>query len=1307
MIAHRPVRFAISIAVAAGICITLATCESLTAPKAERITLQWQGDTSFTAGSAVPVRVQVTANGTVTTPARLIVKSSDTTIATISPGGDSLHAIGLGTVTVSVQVVDPALPVSSPTLSQAITVKPFAVRFARSADTLHALGDTTTPSVTAFDIKNDSIAHAPFTWVSSDSTIVQVNSHGMITTRLNGTIKLRALVMGDTALASVTVQQTVAHFAITPPVAVSLDAFGADTTLTAVGRDSLGSTVVGAIPIWVLQTPGFVSISPAGVVHSIANGTSFAFAVKNTARDSVQLTVNQVATRLLVTSPTGFGIGAVNGTLTLSTIAFDRLNNPVTNNQPTLVSLDPTVAQVVSSTRVVTGLSPGAARIVARINSIADTVSIQVANLPVKLTLTSHNDTIASVGDTIKIRATLVNSLGGIVTGFTPFWFATDTTIVNVLQNGNVVAVRNGSTRVIAVLDTLADTAIVTVSNAAATLKILARLDTLHSIGDTLALPVDFRNSRGVSLPPSSATWTSDDPTVVRVSTTGTVRAIATGQEFVHAVSGMLRDSALIVVTNAAAKIVLNSTIDTLTARGQTIQYTGTVTNSDGNPLPGFTISWRSTNPAVASVDATGTVTALTPGTTQIIASAGAVSATVQFIVHNPSRNIVDNSSVSPNQFGTGKAPWLTIGAGVAAADPGDTVFVKVGAGPYSESVALNKAITIQGDPTAYLANGRDATRLPLISHDTGTTAILASSPAHVSVRTIAIRHTLDGPAVDARSALIQLNQVFVNPSGDPFVNGRGISIQSTSAAILDSCTVNAVHGYGIQLVNVINGRVGESTIKGVKLSTGPDSTVGAGIGVFAGSLNTVTGNTVRTVAGAQVLIDSSATATVNANSLAGESQLIRLVGATNATVTGNTLNTRLQSGDVFSGSSATDGRSGLEVNASTNVSVVGNSFSDNANSQMDAVRLINVRGGPTLFLQDAFSGGRFSVNSAGSTWTLRASHSTQANTSVVLTQADSATLDTDTLSTATVTCVQATGAGGYVLVTSGLMTGCGPAGTAAISTSASQGALDAVGLTVSGNGQRAVDGHSVHRVTFRGGSLFGGNVSCNASTTTGAIDATADSVVVVSNGISGYTSCSAIAVAGGAIHVDSNLVTENAVGLSVVGTTSSFEASINDIIGNTTAGLINTAAITLPMTNNFWGDSLGPRRNTVPAAAGDTVTGPATVGPVKTFPLFAGSRAVQLLAIHGNNQTAATGSPTAIPFVVRAVDQIGRPVSGVNITFRVTAGGGTFSGSSSVQVGTGSDGLARATVTVGAGANTIVASTPGLNSVTFSASGS
>jgi hypothetical protein len=1309
MIDIRPVRLVRSLVVAVVLAGAFATCDTLTAPKAQHITLAWQGDTALQSGAVVPLTVQVLANGKLESAPHLVVTSSDTTVLTVSTDGpDSLHAIGVGVLTLSVQLVDPILANPGPTLTQVLSVTPSSVGFAKGADTLRALGDTTTLSVTAFNTKNDSIPSAKFTWASTDTTIVKVTTHGRITSVANGTARIKAAIAGDTATATIVVAQAVAHFHITPPFAFTLNALGADTTLTAVGVDSLGSTVAGANPTWILQTPGILSVSPVGVVQSLNNGTTYVYAVRGTARDSVQGNVVQVATRLLVTSPTGFAISAVGGTITLAVAAFDRLNNPVTNNVPTLVSLNPSVAQVVTSTRVVTGVAPGSAQIVARQDAVADTVTVQVANLPVRLVLTSHNDTIPSIGDTLKLRATLYNNLGNVVTGYSPYWYALDTTVVSVLQTGNTIAKKAGATRVIAVLDTLADTATVTVTNAPTYLKILAHYDTLHSIGDSLAIPVDFRNSNGVSLPASAATWTSDDPTVVRVSSYGEVYAIAIGQVYIHAFSGILRDSALVTVTNAATKIVLNSTLDTLTARGQQIQYTATVTNSAGSPVGG-TVVWSSTNPAIASVDQTGTVTALTFGTTSIVATSGAVHAAVTVVVHNPTTNYVDNSSVAAYQFGTLKYPYLRIGDGINGADPGDTVFVRVGIGAYSEDVSINKQVTLIGDPTAYLANGRNPKYLPLISHDTGTAGIFALSPAHVSVRTIAIRHTLDGPAVDARSALIQLNQVYVNPSGDPFVNGRGLSVQATSAALVDSCSVQAVHGYGIQMVNVTNGRVGESTVTGVSKSSAADSTLGAGIAVIYGSQDVVASNTLRTVAGAQVLVDSSVGATVSGNALAGESQLMRLVGATSPMVTNNTFNTRLQSGDTYTGSSATDGRSALELNVASGASIVANTFNDVFNSQMDFVHLIGVRGSSgTLLQQNAMNGGRYAVNSAQSTWTLENSHALSANTAVVLTGADTAMMIADTLGIAGSTCVQISGAAGEAALSGGLLTQCGPSGTAAINSSASGADVDVIGTGFSSNAQRAIDATSAHRITVRTATIYGGGVSCGngLTTSTGAINVTADSVVIVGTGIEGFQTCSAMALAGGVVRVDSNLVTENGAGISIVGAVSTFEAQTNDIFGNYTAGVINSGAGLLQMVGNFWGDSLGPRRSSVPYAAGDSIIGSASVDPVKTYPLYPGIRAVQLVSVDGNNQSAPAGTPLNAPLVVRAIDASGRPVPGVLVTFAATSGGGTINGSSSSQVTTGSDGLARGFLTVGPGTNTVVASAPALGSISFTATG-
>jgi hypothetical protein len=1309
MFASRALRLVFSAALATGLIGLFATCSDVTSPKATHIVMTWTGDSSLVSATTSAVAVTVTTNGKLYDNPRFVIKSSDTTIINVYAGGDSIRAMQLGTVTLTVELESALLPQNPPTLVQQIIVVPQSVSFTKLADTLGALGDTLTLNAQALDALGHQIKSVPWVWSALDTTVIHVDAvSGQITSKANGTTKVRAAVSGDTATATIVVAQRVAHFAITPPFAVTLNAIGADTTLTAVARDSLGATVAGVTPQWLLQTPGIVSVNATGTVIALNDGATYVYATRQSARDSVLFTVDQQATRILVTSPTGFAIAAVNGTLVLSVAAFDRLGNPITNDVPVLTSLDPSIAQVVTTTRTVTGLAPGMARIVARLDAVADTVTIAVSNLPTKLTLSAHTDTVPAIGDTIVLRATLYNSLGAAVTGYTPFWYATDSTIVSVGQTGRVAAKASGVTRVIAVFDSLADTCIVTVTNNPTTLRLLVHLDTLHSLGDTVTLPIQFLNARGQSLPATAATWSTDDPTIARVSTGGMVTAIAVGQVYIHAVSGTLRDSALIVVTNGPTSITLNSTLDTLTARGQILYDTATVKNAAGTVLTGYTPTWRSTVPGVATVAANGTITALTDGTTQIIATAGSISATGTVVVRNPTTLIVDNSSINPNQFGTLKAPYIHIGDGANAASPGDTVYVNVGAGPYSETVPLLKNITLIGNPTAYLAGGRDPTKLPLISHDTGTAGIVATSPARVSIRTIAIRHTLDGLAVDARTALIQINQVFVNPSNDPFSSGRGLSVQSTSSATIDSSGVNTVHGYGVQMVHVNNGRVSTTNIKSVSLSTNADTTLGAGIAILYGMGNTVLQNTVRTVAGAQILIDSSTTAIVTGNNIAGESQLMRLLAASSAQVTGNTFNTMLQSGDVFNGNSSTDGRSGLEINQSPSVEVLSNSWTDNQHSQMDAVRMINTgQGGtPVLLLQDAFNGGRYSVNSAQSTWTLRDSHSTGPSNAILLTNTDSVTIDTDTLTNMSAGCVQLTGTGGWLSVTGGYFATCGPAGTPAVAASASNASVSMLNATMSTLGLRAIVATNARGVTVRGSTVIGGPSACTGETA-GAIDVTADSATVVGNLISGFSNCSAIAVSSGIVRADSNLMTQNQLGISVVGGLSSFEASNNDIFANLTAGVLNDFASTLGLTNNFWGDARGPANVAPPAATGDTVIGSAIVSPFRSTPLYPGTRAVALVIVRGSGQTGTTGAPLGEAFTLRAVDNIGRPVQGVSVTFSVTAGGGTVNGSSSQMVATGADGLAEVTLTPGSGSNTVSAVAPGLAAITFSATGS
>jgi hypothetical protein len=92
---------------------------------------------------------------------------------------------------------------------------------------------------------------------------------------------------------------------------------------------------------------------------------------------------------------------------------------------------------------------------------------------------------------------------------------------------------------------------------------------------------------------------------------------------------------------------------------------------------------------------------------------------------------------------------------------------------------------------------------------------------------------------------------------------------------------------------------------------------------------------------------------------------------------------------------------------------------------------------------------------------------------------------------------------------------------------------------------------------------------------------------------------------------------------------------------------------------------------------------------------------------VRGNGQTAARGTVVSKAFTVRVVDAAGRPVAGIQVTFRVGSGGGSI-GASQVKIDTNTSGLAEVTLTLGSnpGVNTVTAAVSGLPTLTFTATG-
>ena len=103
------------------------------------------------------------------------------------------------------------------------------------------------------------------------------------------------------------------------------------------------------------------------------------------------------------------------------------------------------------------------------------------------------------------------------------------------------------------------------------------------------------------------------------------------------------------------------------------------------------------------------------------------------------------------------------------------------------------------------------------------------------------------------------------------------------------------------------------------------------------------------------------------------------------------------------------------------------------------------------------------------------------------------------------------------------------------------------------------------------------------------------------------------------------------------------------------------------------------------------------------TFTITTGEPPDAIVLFSGNNQSGRPGAALANPFIVEVIDANDDAVSGVAVTFAVTAGGGTLSATSAT---TNANGRAQTTLTLGdaPGDNTVTARVTGLTGVTFKA---
>ncbi len=157
--------------------------------------------------------------------------------------------------------------------------------------------------------------------------------------------------------------------------------------------------------------------------------------------------------------------------------------------------------------------------------------------------------------------------------------------------------------------------------------------DSIGAIGDTVQLAALATDERGAAVTGMQPVWTTTEPAVLTVDQAGTVVAAGSGSAVVVVRVGELEARRRIVVRQRPSALVVDDTAARV-HEGERIVPVARVLDPRGRPISGLAPTLASGDPAVAAVDSTGAIVAVSPGETQLTATApGGLQAALRLLV--------------------------------------------------------------------------------------------------------------------------------------------------------------------------------------------------------------------------------------------------------------------------------------------------------------------------------------------------------------------------------------------------------------------------------------------------------------------------------------------------------------------------------------------------------------------------------------------------------------------------------------------------------------------------------------------------
>ena len=551
--------------------------------------------------------------------------SSASQVATVDASG-KVSGISAGTATVSGTV-------EGKTASSAITVTvvPVAAVAVTPSSASLDVGASTSFNATTTDANGNTLTGRPITWASANTSIATVSSAGLVTGVGAGTTNITATAEGKTGTAQVVVKATtppppipVASVAVNPGTA-ALN-IGASVTLSATVRDASGASLSGRTVTWSTSDANIATVSSTGVVKAVARGSATITATCETKHGDATITVLPPAPPSVASvtiSPNGATIDS-GQTVTLAATVRDSAGNALSGRTVNWSSNAPaaTVSPSNGTTNangilvgVVTGVAPGNASILARSDTATAVIGVTVRRVPVaSVIVTPAKDTI-QVGSTVQLTDTTKDAAGHQLLNRTVTWSSSAPTIAAVSASGLVQGLTAGSATITGTSEGALGTATITVVPIPVASIVISPTTKALFVGDTITFSDTTKSATGIVLNGRAVSWTSNVPRVASVTGTGFVTALDSGTTAIKVTSTAENVSASATLTVALVpvdSVVVTAASSSISlSDGPSTTSVSAVVWGGGHMLQNRRITWTSSNPSIATVDANGNVAAV------------------------------------------------------------------------------------------------------------------------------------------------------------------------------------------------------------------------------------------------------------------------------------------------------------------------------------------------------------------------------------------------------------------------------------------------------------------------------------------------------------------------------------------------------------------------------------------------------------------------------------------------------------------------------------------------------------------------